>query len=193
MGYCFLGIATASVLGAGAAVLLMVAHGLTVALLFLLANSLHHRTHTYDMQEMGGLVRKAPVLAAFFVTAMLASIAVPGPGLANFWGEFTVFIAVWQWKSWLLFPAALGVILSAVYGLRAVGRIFFGAPSPKFAATLEAPVEDLHWAERLPALILLIALVGLGAWPRSISDGVNAVLKESFPVKATPAVVTDNR
>jgi len=54
-----------------------VAHGLSVALLFLLATSLYHRTQTFDMLSMGGLVQKAPVLAAFFTVAMLASIAVP--------------------------------------------------------------------------------------------------------------------
>jgi NADH-quinone oxidoreductase subunit M len=190
MGYCFLGVATATVLGAGAAVLLMVAHGLTIALLFMLATSLHHRTKTFDMHEMGGLVQKAPVLAAFFVTAMLASIGVPGPGLANFWGEFTVFVAIWQWKSWLLFPVAFGVIISAVYGLRAVGRIFFGPPTEKFAATLEAPIEDLRWGERIPALLLLVALIALGAWPKSISDAVNASLQATYPTPVETITLT---
>ena len=48
-------------------------------------------------------------------------------------------------------PVALGVIISAVYGLRAVGRIFFGPPSESFALKLEGEIEDLRWAERLPA------------------------------------------
>ena len=179
MGYAFLAIATASTLGAGAAVLLMVAHGLTVALLFMLATSLYHRTGTFDMHEMGGLVKKAPVLAAFFVTAMMASIAVPGPGLANFWAEFTVFVAIWQWQPWVLYPTALGVIISAVYGLRAVGRIFFGQPTDAFEKKLAEPVIDLRWAERLPALILFAVLIAIGFWPRSISDGINAALSSA--------------
>jgi NADH-quinone oxidoreductase subunit M len=193
MGYCFLGVATATVLGAGAAVMLMVAHGLSVALLFMLATSLHHRTRTFDMLEMGGLVKKTPVLAAFFTTAVMASIAVPGPGLANFWGEFAVFVAVWNWKSWMLFPVALGVIFSAVYGLRAIGRIFFGKPTPGFEPRLEGEIVDLTWRERVPALVLLVALVGIGLWPRSFSDGVNAALKDSIPPPpaAVQAAVAD--
>src|SRR5271165_2375421 len=59
MGYAFLGLATGSVLGIGGAVLLMVAHGLSVALLFLLATSIHRRTQTFDLEEMGGLAQKA--------------------------------------------------------------------------------------------------------------------------------------
>ncbi len=65
MGYCFLGIAALSTIGTGGVVLLMVAHGLSVALLFMLATYIHHRTHTFDMSEMGGLAQKTPVLAAF--------------------------------------------------------------------------------------------------------------------------------
>jgi NADH-quinone oxidoreductase subunit M len=91
MGYCFLGIACLSTIGTGGVVLLMVAHGLSVALLFLLATSIHHRTHTFDLSEMGGLAQKTPVLAAFFVAATMASIGLPG--FANFWGELTVFVA----------------------------------------------------------------------------------------------------
>src|SRR5579884_3010288 len=85
MGYAFLGIACRSTLGAGGVVLLMVAHGLSVALLFLLSTSIYHRTQTFDLAEMGGLAQKAPVLAAFFVAATFASIGLPG--FANFWGE----------------------------------------------------------------------------------------------------------
>ena len=64
MGYAFLGLACGSVLGTGGVVILMVAHGLSVALLFLLSTSVHHRTGTFALDEMGGRAQKAPVLAA---------------------------------------------------------------------------------------------------------------------------------
>ncbi len=175
MGYCFLGIATLSVIGAGGVVLLMVAHGLSVALLFLLATSIHHRTQTFDLNEMGGLAQKAPVLAAFFVAATMASIGLPG--FANFWGELTVFVALWQFSPWLTAAAVAGVVISAIYGLRAAARIFFGQPTEQFAAviTRQSPT-DLVWSERLPALLLLIALLAIGFWPRAIADGANHAL-----------------
>jgi NADH-quinone oxidoreductase subunit M len=133
------------------------------------------------------LVKKTPVLAAFFTTAIMASIAVPGPGLANFWGEFTVFVALWDWKAWMLFPAALGILFSAVYGLRSIGRIFFGKPTAAFETKFEAGMDDLSWRERVPAIVLLVALVALGVWPRSISDGVNASLQTSLSQPAAEA------
>jgi NADH-quinone oxidoreductase subunit M len=38
------------------------------------------------------------------------------------------------------------------------------------------PPVDLRWSERLPALILLVALLFVGLWPKSMSDPINASL-----------------
>lgn len=180
MGYCFLGIATLSVIGTGGVVLLMVAHGLSVALLFLLATSVHHRTHTFDMAEMGGLAQKTPVLAAFFVAGTMASVGLPG--FANFWGELTVFVSLWNFSPALTAVAIAGVVISAIYGLRAAARVFFG-PSTDALNTVLAkhPATDLAWTERLPALILLVALLVVGFWPKTISTAANAALTAPAP------------
>ncbi|MEO7383507.1 MAG: NADH-quinone oxidoreductase subunit M [Novosphingobium sp.] len=175
MGYAFLGIAAGSALGVGGVVLMMVAHGLSVALLFLLATSVHHRTHTFAMDEMGGLAQKAPVLAALFVAATFASIGLPG--FANFWGELGIFIALWKFSPLITALAVAGVILSAVYGLRAVARIFFGPATERMAeVAVRHPLVDLRWSEKFPALVLLAALLFVGFWPKSISEPINAAL-----------------
>jgi len=180
MGYCFLGIATLSVIGAGGVVLLMVAHGLSVALLFLLATSVHHRTHTFDMAEMGGLAQKTPVLAAFFVAGTMASVGLPG--FANFWGELTVFVSLWNFSPALTAVAIAGVVISAVYGLRAAARVFFGPSTEQLDTVLaKHPATDLAWTERLPALILLAALLVVGFWPKTISTAANAALTAPAP------------
>jgi len=179
MGYAFLGIAAMSVLGVGGVVIMMVAHGLTVALLFMLSTMVHHRTGTFEFDEMGGLAKKAPVLAAFFVCAVMASIGLPGPGLANFWGELSIFMAVYGFKSWLVAPVVLGVVISAIYGLRAIARIFFGEESDDFKeAQKEIHVTDMNWAERVPALLLIIALFYIGFVPRSITTSINDALEQ---------------
>lgn len=54
MGYAFLGIATFSAVGVGGTILMMVAHGLSVALLFMLSTCIHHRSKTFEMSDMGG-------------------------------------------------------------------------------------------------------------------------------------------
>lgn len=175
MGYCFLGLAALSTVGAGGVVFLMVAHGLSVALLFLLATSIHHRTHTFDLNEMGGLAQKTPVLAALFLAGTMASIGLPG--FANFWGELTVFVALWQFSPALTAVAIAGVIISAIYGLRAAARVFFGPPSEALQrVTAQHPPADLGWGERLPALLLLAALLFFGFYPKALSLPVDQAL-----------------
>jgi NADH-quinone oxidoreductase subunit M len=176
MGYAFLGIAAGSILGAGGVVMLMAAHGLSVALLFLLSTSVYQRTHTFDMDRMGGLARKAPALAALFVAATFASIGLPG--FANFWGELSIFVALWGFSHALTVVALTGTVVSAVYGLRAAARVFFGPESAAFSQVAEAnPTIDLGWGEKLPALLLVAALLFVGIWPRSFSTEVNRALE----------------
>jgi len=186
MGYAFLGVATLSAVGAGGVVLMMVAHGLSVALLFLLSTSVYHRTQTFDLTEMGGLAQKTPVLAAFFVTATMASIGLPG--LANFWGELTIFVAAWAFSKTLTVLAVSGVVISAIYGLRAAAKVFFGQPTEALTKVLaEKPAVDLRWSEKIPALILIVALFFIGFWPKSLSTPLNAAQEVVYPAKA-PAV-----
>jgi len=192
VGYGFLGVACLSILGVGGVVLFMVAHGLSVALLFLLTTSIHHRTGTFDLEEMGGLVKHAPVLAAFFLTAMLASIGLPGPGLLNFWGELTIFMAIFDHALWVMVLAVLGVVISAIYGLRAVARVFYGEPTAAFLKYQEGKtITDLRWGERLPAVILLVTLIALGAWPKAITTPMNSTLEAVYPavMEVTPDTV----
>ena len=190
MGYCFLGVACLGVTGPGGVVLLMVAHGLSVSLLFLLATSVHHRTHTFDLADMGGLAQRTPVLAAFFVAATLASIGLPG--FANFWGELTIFVALWKYSPGLTAVATAGLVISSVYGLRAAARVFFGPPSAALTQVMAGhPPADMGWGERLPALILLAALLLFGIFPRLVSQTVDQALSQ--PAETPAALVHFNR
>ena len=175
MGYAFLGIAVGSVMGAGGVVMLMVGHGLSVALMFLLSTSIYQRTQTFNMEQMGGLAQPAPVLAALFVAATFAGIGLPG--FANFWGELPIFVALWNFSHALTVVALTGTIVSAVYGLRAAARVFFGPQTAAFTRVAGArPPTDLSWGERLPAFILAGALLFVGIYPKSFSAGINQAL-----------------
>ncbi len=177
MGFAFLGLATATTLGIGGVVFLMVAHGLSVSLLFMLSTCVHHRTRTFSLDEMGGLARKAPVLAGFFTAAIFASVGLPGFG--NFWGELTIFVALWHYSPAIAALAACGIVISAIYGLRAAARVCFGEPTEAFARVAEqTPPADLSWTERLPAIVLLAALLVIGLWPKSIARPINAAFAE---------------
>lgn len=188
MGYIFLGVATLSVAGIGGAVMLMFGHGLSVALLFALGHSIRQRTGTYDMRAMGGLGPKAPVLAGLFVAATMASIGLPG--FANFWGEFTIFISLWENHTWAIAPAVLGIVISAIYGLRAVAWIFYGEPSESFAARIRASeaeggIRDIGWCERLPVILLFAALMAVGILPKLVSNDIDSAVRSEVTYQTT--------
>lgn len=174
MGYIFLAIAAliadgpANTLAIPAATVLMFAHGVSIALLFALARQIELRTGTLELVEMGGLAKQTPRLAFLFGLAAMASIGLPG--LANFSGEVLVFLSTFQnWQSsdglgrvqWATILALWGVVISAVYMLRAFRKIFQGplADSAKTAA-------DPGWGVKWPALILAVALLVVGIFPK---------------------------
>jgi NADH-quinone oxidoreductase subunit M len=182
MGYAFLGLYAFSTIGIGAAVLMLFAHGLSVAALFLLADVVEKRTGELDMREIGGLGRQAPVLMGLFTAAMLASIGLPG--FANFWGELGIFIALYDTATpWVLYLALIGILISAVYGLRAVAAVFFGEVKGEISG------GDIRPLEKLPAVLLLAGLLAIGLWPKVLSDPVNASVTRTFDPAAAALII----
>ena len=150
-----------------AAVLLMFGHGISIAMLFGLADKIERSTGTLELTDLGGLAKSAPGLAFLFGMVGMASIGLPG--LANFAGEVLVFLSAFRNYD----PAAglgpvqiacilaiWGVVISAVYMLRAYRSIFQG---PSVKATEAA--ADLTFADRIPALLLAVALLAVGLFP----------------------------
>lgn len=172
MGYIFLAIAALiafpeNSLAQPAAVLLMFAHGISIALLFGLADRIERNTGSLDLQELGGLAKTAPKLAFIFGIAAMASIGLPG--LANFAGEVLVFLSAFKSYDGTagLGPVQIacilsiwGVVISAVYMLRAYRNIFHG---PTVKTTESA--ADLTLSDHIPALLLVLALLAVGLYP----------------------------
>ncbi|MDR2982731.1 MAG: NADH-quinone oxidoreductase subunit M [Puniceicoccales bacterium] len=196
MGPCFLGIVAYSAYvgggsaGIGAAVMMMFAHGLSVALLFVLCQGVYKRAGTFEFGEIGGLTKNAPVLAGFFIAATMASIGLPG--FANFWGELGIFVSLGNLPPWQLALAVSSIVISAIYGLRAVANVFFGSQSEPLKNHLAThPARDITISERLASIILLAALVAVGFYPKLITDPLDKVLKQDFSTTAPAALPPD--
>src|SRR5947208_13832074 len=89
MGYIFLGIASFGVLGVTGAVVLMFAHGLSIALLFGIAGELRRRTGMLAFDELGGVARAMPVAGLAFGRGVFAAVGLRA--FANFVGEIMIF------------------------------------------------------------------------------------------------------
>jgi NADH-quinone oxidoreductase subunit M len=72
MGYIFLGIASANILGATGAAILMFAHGLSIALLFGITGEIRKRVPSLDFDAMGGLAKAMPLAAFAFGLGVFA-------------------------------------------------------------------------------------------------------------------------
>ena len=69
---------------------------------------------------MGGMAKRAPVLAVLFMIVTMATLAIPGS--ANFVGEFYILAGVFQTKVAIALIASIGIALAAFYALRMYQR-----------------------------------------------------------------------
>jgi len=173
MGYVFLGVASASVLGAIGAVVLIFAHGLSIALLFAIAGELRKRTDTLVFSELGGLGKVMPFAGLTFGLGAFAAIGLPG--FANFAGEIMIFFGAfrngWEMERFHTLQIATvlglwGVVISAVYMLRAYRKVFMGALPERFHGLKR--LIDLRSSLRLPITLLIAALLCYGFFPQSL-------------------------
>ncbi len=153
LGFVILGIFTFTQTGMDGAVYQMLNHGVSTGALFILVGYLYERRHSLEISDFGGVSTPAPWLSTIFVITTLASAGLPL--LNNFVGEFLILQAAMQVNFLYAAFAALGVILSAVYMLWLVQRVFYG----------ETPGEVKHhvfdmtgreWAAMIPLLILMV-------------------------------------
>ena len=160
----------------------MVAHGLSVAAIFLLAGYLEQRAMACGLDDFGGLADRMPVFAVLFVVAALASAGLPGT--ANFAGEFLLLLGTWQSFGPLVTAlAGLSVILSAVYLLRVVQRWLYGSRP----AHLDR-LEDLGPGEALAVVPLLIVTILFGFYPAPITSQAGPVMESlAAPARAAHA------
>lgn len=167
MGFVLLGIAAFNQLGMSGAMLQMVSHGLIAAALFQITGITYDRTHTLMMDKLGGLANKMPITFAFFVAASMASLALPGMSgfvseLAIFLGFATDSIYTNGFRIMVIFLTAVGLILTPIYLLSMVRRVFCGAEGFKFPALL----QDAKPREVFVSTCLLLPVLAIGFYPK---------------------------
>ena len=193
LGLVVAGIFTFETAALQGAAVQMVAHGLSVAALFLLIGFLEARTRMYGLDDFGGLAARTPRLAVLFVAAALAAAGLPGT--ANFVGEFLLLLGLYQDQGPVVglvvaAVAGLSVVLTVVYLLILIQRWFFGDRTPAAGDT----ITDLRPSEVLSVAPLLAAAFVLGCWATPITSTAGAAADAAArpaqlaSAAATPAV-----
>ena len=182
MGYIFLGIASANILGTIGAAALMFAHGLSIALLFAIAGQIRNRTGTLLFDDLGGLAKVMPFAGLAFGFATFAAIGLPG--LANFASEIMIFFGAirngWEMQRFHIFQIATvlalwGVVISTVYMLRAYRSTFMGTMNERWAKLV-----DLGAGLRVPVALLIAGLIWFGFFPQTLVRMVTPTFRTYF-------------
>jgi len=167
MGLVVVAIATMTYDGLSAALYEMIGHALVISPLFLIAGWLHHKTHTWYMDEMGGIMKYAPYASAIFILAGMAALGLPGT--MGFIGELTIIISAVKSFGWWIAVIALGGLIAAGYIIWAVRRAIHAEPSEK---VLKANFS-MSLAERFALAVYAFLIVYFGINPQPIFDLAN--------------------
>ncbi|MBS9404669.1 NADH-quinone oxidoreductase subunit M [Halomonas sp. TRM85114] len=162
MGFVLVGVYAGTELALQGVVMLLVAHALSSAGLFLLSGQLFERLHTRDMREMGGLWDRLPVIPAFTLCFVVASLGMPGT--ANFVGEFMILFGSFPAVPWIVAIATVGMLLAAIYSLLLMQRVHFGR------AREEGRLAGPDRRETAMMLGLLLLVLWLGLYPQPLLD-----------------------
>lgn len=169
-------------------------HAIFKCLLFLGAGAVQHATHTGNMEDLGGLIRRMPVTAlCFLVGAVAISGLPPLNGFVSEWLTYQGLLAGFGTTKSpmdLLFPVAGSLLaltgaLAAACFVKAFGITFLARPRSEHAAqATEAP-----GSMRLGMQLLAFACVGLGfgaAWFLPVLDSVTMQLVGATRAEAAP-------
>jgi NADH-quinone oxidoreductase subunit M len=167
MGLVVVAIATVSYDGLSAALYEMIGHALVISPMFLIAGWVHHKTHTWYMDEMGGIMQKAPYVSAIFVLAGMAALGLPGT--MGFVGELTIIVSAIKAYGWWIAVAAFASLISAGYVIWAVRRAFHAEISPVVAKSK----FDMSAPEFMALCVYAVLIVLFGVYPQPIFDIAN--------------------
>ncbi len=173
MGFVLIGIGSFSSLGTSGAMLQMISHGLIGASLFFLVGATYDRTHTLQLEEMGGVGQKMRIMFALWTVCSLASLALPG--MSGFVSELMVFagfvtdeVYTLPFRVVMACFAAFGVILTPIYLLSMLREIFFGKENSGLVSSTK--LVDAEPREIYIIGSLLVPIIGIGLYPRIITD-----------------------
>ena len=173
MGFVLIGIGSYSALGTTGAMLQMVSHGLIGASLFFLVGATYDRTHTLQLNEMGGVGQSMKVMFALWVTCSMASLALPG--MSGFVSELMVFAGFATdtaydliFRVLICISAAIGVILTPIYLLSMLREIFYGVPNKELIE--HTNLVDAEPREIYIVSCLLVPIIAIGLYPKIMTD-----------------------
>jgi len=152
----------------------MIGHALIISPLFLIAGFLHHKLNSWEMEDMGGIMQKAPYLSAIFVLAGLGALGLPGT--MGFIGEISILISsIESFGAWMV-VILIGSLISASYMIWTFRRVIYGAMSTK----VEQTDFSMNRVEFLALLIFSLLIIYFGLFPQTLFSEISLAFSSFF-------------
>jgi formate hydrogenlyase subunit 3/multisubunit Na+/H+ antiporter MnhD subunit len=137
------GNSTLIMIGFSAALLHTLNHSLFKSLLFFGAGSVYQQTHTRNMEKLGGLIKKMPVTAMFF---LIGAMAIGGlPPFNGFVSEYMIYFGLFNGLSNITGISQITLMVLTIAGLAVVGGISLLTFTKAFGVIfLGNPRTELH-------------------------------------------------
>lgn len=179
MGIFLVGLGALNAVGLCGAVFQMVSHGLISAGLFMVIGIIYLRTHTRDINLLGGFGRVIPRLYYLSLVVVFASIGVPllsgFPGeVMSFYGAFISGDGVFRS---FIFAAMIGVILTPIYLLNMVRGVFCGVLDERFKN-----IERMHVHEAVVMISIVFMIILVGVYPAGIMKIFAPMIENFFSI-----------
>jgi NADH-quinone oxidoreductase subunit M len=174
MGLMCLAIFATDKSGLQGAMLQMFFHGFNIIGLWIVADTIEKKYGTRKISELGGLAQQSPWLAVLLVVVALANIALP---LTNgFIGEFMMFNGVFtspvtRYALVDTVVAGICIILSAVYTLNMIKKIFYGNSN-----ALTAAATDISAMVKVSLVIIVVLIFVTGVYPKPLLQLTNNIV-----------------
>lgn len=178
-------------LGFSGALLHTLNHSLFKSLLFFTAGSVYQQTHTRDIELLGGLIKKMPKTATFF---LIGAMAIGGlPPLNGFVSEFLLYTGLLQALGSPSDIPQLILVLLSIAGLAVVGGIslltftknfgviFLGNPRTELA---HEPKES-SFVMLLPQYLIVAVMLSVVVFPQFYFQQTANVVSNAFDINLT--------
>ena len=173
MGFVVLGAAMMTDAAVNGALFMMIAHGITSAMMFFIVGVIYERAHHRELGRFGGIATTMPVYTGFSTVACFANLGLPG--LCGFVGEVMVLIGAFQAArpdsilmqmgasrgAILTFAviSCFGVILTAGYMLWTIQRVYLGPERPEYKDFPEVDSREISVLTPLTAMAILLGIL----------------------------------
>ena len=176
-------------LGMAGALLHVWNHGLFKSLLFFGAGSVIHALHTREIDQMGGVGKKMPKTALWF---LIGAAAICGlPPLNGFISEFLIYLGLFKamnlpgmelnWSLWMGVPAlAFTGALAVACFTKVCGAVFLGSPrSPAVPEPKEGGIAIIF-----PMVLLGVLCFWIGLFPQTVAPLLESAVWSWVPLPA---------